>query len=156
MTEGAASGKVDQDRDDERNACNSKGEVVAICLVEAESLSVLHNFYSRCGRKECSNVNGHVEERESRVALSCHFGRGIELTDHHLQVSLEKASADADERKRTNDGTNGSTTVAERYSQKKVSKEHDADTDFHHFAVAKLVSENTANEWQEVHEHQES
>ena len=73
MTEGAASGKVNQDGDDERNACNTKGEMIAICLVEADALGVLHDFYSRCGSKERTDVDGHVEERESRIALSCHL-----------------------------------------------------------------------------------
>ena len=52
-------------------------------------------------------------------------------------------------------GTNGSTTIAEGYSQKHVTKEHDADADFHHFAISKFVGKDTANKWQEVNEHQE-
>ena len=156
MTEGAACGEVDQDGDDERDASDSKGKVITVCLFETERLlGVVHNFDGSSGSKECTDVDGHIEERESRVALACHFGRSVEITDHHLEVAFEKACADADECKCTNHGTNGSTTIAEGYSQKHVTKEHDADADFHHFAISKFVGKDAANKWQEVNEHQE-
>ena len=56
-----------------------------------------HGFVAHVGGHSRSEhrayVDEHVEDRESRVALSGIFGAVIEVADHHLQVAFEEACA---------------------------------------------------------------
>ena len=73
MAEGAAENVVDGDGEDERGAGHGKGEVVGVVDARAEVLLCpLHDLHGCRRSKEGTDVDGHVEDGEARVALVRH------------------------------------------------------------------------------------
>ena len=98
MTESAAEQVVDSDREDERGTGYCKREVIGIVARIAQAhLGILLDLDGSRRSKECTDVNGHVEDREARVALVLVLRIVVEVAYHHLQVSLEQAGTEADE-----------------------------------------------------------
>ena len=105
--------------------------------------------------EEGSDVDGHIEDRETIVALGSVAGIVIELTDHHLQVALEKRRADRDQQQSSGHHRNGSHAIAGGHGEEQIADEHDEDAKRHTASEADLVSHGTADDRQEIDEHEE-
>ena len=60
-------------------------------------LCPLHNLHGSRRGKQGTDVNGHVEDREARVALSSILRVVVEVAHHDLEVTLEESRTETDE-----------------------------------------------------------
>lgn len=121
-------------------------------LPEAE----LSDLGSRRGSEERADVDGHVEQRESRVPLRRVLGVVVEVADHHLQVALEQAGTHRDEEQGAEHGYLAHYVSSGRNRQAEIAREHNDDTGNNHLAVAELVGEDTSDERHEIYCRQEA
>ena len=129
--------------------------MVAIGLGETDVLGVLHDFHSRARSEERTNIDGHVENGEGRVAFTGQFRTFVQVAHHDLEITFEKSRSHTNQCQRTDDGDHSRCTVAQGEGQQKVAQEHDRDADRHHATVAEFIGENTSDEGEEINEHQE-
>ena len=153
---GGAEGVVDSDTDDQRYASHGKGEVVGIGLADAErGLSPLHDLDGSGRGEHGTDVDGHIEQRETGVALRGIVRTVIETTHHHLEVTLEETRTQGNEDERQTHCGNGNRVLTQRQREHQVAEEHDKDTRGDHTAKAKLVGSDTTNDGQEIDHHEE-
>ena len=149
-------GIVNQDADNQRKASHSKGIVVGISLRNAlRLLCPFHNHNGSGWGKHGADIDGHIEEREARVALVGKLWCIIQTAYHHLQVAFEETRTEGDENQRKAHGSSSQHRVAERQREDEITNKHNVNASGHHTAEAKLVSGNTTHDGQEVHHHEE-
>ena len=154
--ESPAEAIVDGDGDEQRHAGHTKRIVIGRSLRSVERVhSPLMELHGSRRSEEGSDVDGHIEDRETIVALGSVAGIVIELTDHHLQVALEERRADRDQQQSGGHHRNGGHAIASRYGEQQIADEHDEDTKRHTAAEADLVCHGTTNDRQEIDEHEE-
>ena len=154
VAEGGAETIVNEDGEHQRSAGHAKGEVVTVGHAHAQVfLGVFHDFHGCRGSKQCANVDGHVEQRESRVALVGDGGVVVEITHHHLQVALEQACSQAHQSQGEEHEGIAAHAGARGNGKGQITHKHDEDTRGHHLAIAKLVGEHAAKQRQEVDHH---
>ena len=105
--------------------------------------------------KQGADIDSHVEDRESRVALVGIFGIVIEVAYHHLEIAFEQSCTKADEQQSCQHHDKGETISSQGYTEQQITCKHNNNTRRHHFAKAKLVGQHTAKEREEVDEHKE-
>jgi len=105
--------------------------------------------------EERTDVDGHIEDRETVVTLGSIAGIVIELTDHHLQVALEERRADRDQQQGGSHHRDSSHAIAGGHGEEQIADEHDEDAKRHTAPEADLVSHGTADDRQEIDEHEE-
>ena len=94
MTEGAAEQIIDSDRQDQRGTSHSKREVVGIIAGIAQSrLSIFLNLDGCRRGKQGTDIDGHVENGETCIALVLVLRIIVEVAHHHLQVALKESCA---------------------------------------------------------------
>ena len=156
MLERAAESVIDGYRDDERYARHGESEVIGRTLVQSERVYGII-FYAHCGRRceQRADVDGHIEDRERRIALRLILGIVVQIAYQHLKVALEESRAATDKQQRSVHTRQSHTARAQRQGQESVAEEHDEYSDRDHLAVTELVGQDTADERQEVDEHEE-
>ena len=155
MTEPAPEGIVDGDRDNQGHARHGKGEMVGGIAVEAQSDGPFTNLDGRCRGEKGADVDGHVEERETAVPLGGILGIVVQVTDHHLEVALEQAGAEADQQQGREHAHEGDGAASERNGKEQVAQEHDEDAGRDHLPETEFVGEDTADQREEIDQHQE-
>ena len=78
-----------------------KGRNLCIISEAVHAQHVISHLGGRRGGKQRTDVDGHVEEAERRVALVPVLWRIIEVADHDLQVAFEKSRAASNQCQRT-------------------------------------------------------
>ena len=89
---------INSDTEYQRSAGYSESKVVTV--VHACAQTLLCPSHDLHGRRRCehgTDVDRHVEQRESGVAAVRIGGIVIEVADHHLQIALEKTRTETDE-----------------------------------------------------------
>ena len=114
------------------------------------------DFLGCCRCEQGTDVDGHVEDRESGVTLCCILRVVIEITHHHLQVALEESCTQGDEYQRTNHGCHTHRIIAGGDGEAHVAYKHDYDTGGYHLAKSELVGEDAADDGQEIHQGEEA
>ena len=98
MAERATEDVVDGNGENQRGTSHSKGEVIGVVHRGAEVLLCpLHNLHGSRRSKQGTDVDGHVEDGEARVALSGILRVVVEVAHHHLEVSLKQSRTQTDE-----------------------------------------------------------
>ena len=147
---------VNSHRDDQRKASHTESIVVRLCHAGTHVLLCpVHDSHSGRGGKEGTNVDGHIEDRECRVALSLILGVIVKVTHHNLQVTLEQARTERYQRQCAQHTSVSNSARTGRNCQQHIAQEHNYDTQRYHLAVTEFIGQNTADKGQEVHEHQE-
>ena len=155
VTEGAAEGIVDGDRQNERCTCNGKREVVSIIAgIAQSSLSILLNLNGSGRCKQGTDIDGHIENREACIALVLILRIVIEVAHHHLQVTLEESCTKTNEQQGSQHDYQCHSITTQGYRQQQVAGKHDDDTRGHHTTKAELVGHHTTNEWEKIHKHE--
>ena len=97
MTECRTEHIIDGNRQNQRSTCHSKREVISVVRRIAQCrLSIFFNL-DGCRRcKQCTDIDGHVENGESRVALVGILWIVIQVAHHHLEVAFEQSRAETD------------------------------------------------------------
>ena len=108
------------------------------------------------GCEQGTDIDGHVEDREGRIALGRVLRIVVEVADHHLEVALEETRTEGDEYQRAHHGSDAGSVIARGNGQEDVAEEHDDDARSHHLAVAELVGQVAAQHGQEVYQREES
>ena len=157
VTERAAESIVDGDGEDERSAGYGKGEVISLAGsgVAQLVLGPLRNHDGCRGCEEGTDVDSHVEDGEASVALVGILRVVVEVTHHHLEVTLEETGAETHEHQSDEHGHEAHGLATQRNGEQQIAQEHDDDTDGHHLSESELVGHDTAKNRQEVDEHQE-
>ena len=147
---------VDDDGDDQGGAGDGEGEMVGGILAPAHAHAPFLHL-DGCGRGEKgADVDGHVEEAEAGVALVGVFRIVVEVTDHNLQVALEEAGAETDQRQRQHHEEQGGRPSSHRDGQEEIAEEHHGDADHDHLAETEFVGEDASHEREEIHQTEES
>ena len=111
----------------------------------------------RGGRSEHrADVDGHIEQREGGIALGGILRVVVEIAHQHLQVALEQARADGDQRQGADHQHDAEGVGRSRDGQAHVAGEHDGDTGHDALAVADLVGQHAAHDGHEVHRREEN
>ena len=85
MLKGAAERIINHHWHDQWHTSNCKREVVSIITrITKRMLCPFLNSHSCCRSKECTNVDCHVEDRETWIALCWQLWCIIKITHHHL------------------------------------------------------------------------
>ena len=110
----------------------------------------------RGGRSEHrADVDGHIEQREGGIALGGILRVIVEIAHQHLQIALEQARADGDERQGTDHQGDAEGVGRGRDGKAYVAGEHDGDTGHDALAVADLVGQPAAHDGHEIHRRKE-
>ena len=156
MSERALAQIIDKDRGNHADTSNSKGKVIGVSLAVTERrLCPVHDGNGCRRSKQSANVDGHVEEREARVALVGKLRIVIEVAHHDLQVALEEACSKRHEQKACTHCDDGWCCLAQRHRQDEVTDEHDHNAQHDHLAVAVLVGKHATKQRQQIHNEQE-
>ena len=157
VAEGAAGQVVDGDGEHQRCAGHHEGEVIGLTRggVTQMGLGIFSNLDGSGRGEQRTDVDGHVEQRETGVTLVGIARVVIEVAHHYLQVALEQTCAQADEQQGGQHSDDGDGLPAQRHRQQQVAQEHDDDTDGHHLAITEFVGKVTADNREEVDEHEE-
>ena len=155
--ERAAEGVVDGDAHHEREAGHGESVVVGVGWRGSPvGLGVLHDFDGGRRCEEGADVDGHVEDGESRVALALQLGVVVEVAHHHLQIAFKEARADAHHEQGGKHEHHGGHAVACRDGEHEVAQKHHDDARRHAFAVADAVGQRAAHEGQKIDQGQEA
>ena len=92
MFESTTASIVNRHRNDERNTCNGKGCMIRILLAYSiVLLNKVHNCFCSTWCEQCTNIDCHIENRESRISLICILRVIIKITHHYLQVTFKES-----------------------------------------------------------------
>ena len=111
------------------------------------------------GSKHSSDVDGHIEEAETGVALGAELGIVIEIARHHLEIALEETRSHGDKQQGADHQRKGKAAVGEGISgdgEKQVTYEHHGDAGHDALAESNLVGEPAAEDRHKVNCSQES
>ena len=143
---------VDRDTQYQRRASYCKSKVVTVVHAHAQRLVCpSHDLHSGCRREHSAYIDRHVEQRESCIATIGIRRIIVQITYHHLQVTLEKSRTERDQYQRTDHAGHGEcrTSVlhaAHRDREQHIAQEHNDNTDRHALAVSDLVGDDTTNQ----------
>ena len=98
MAIGATESIIDGDRNDKAQASHGKGIMIRVSLRNAKRLLCpFHNLDGCCWSKHSTNIDSHIEEAETAIALVGIFRSVVEFANHYLEVALEKTCTEANE-----------------------------------------------------------
>ena len=146
MFEPAAESVVDSDGNNQGNAGYGEGEVVGGVPVEAQADGPFADLDGRGRGEQGADVDGHVEEGESGIALGRKLGLVVKVAHHHLQVSFEESCPESDQEQGGNHADERHGTAAQRDGQQQVAEEHDNDAGGDHFPETELVGQDATHE----------
>ena len=132
-----------------------KGGNLCIISEAVHAQHVVGHLGGRCGGKQCTDVDGHVEEAERRVALVLVLRSVVEVSDHDLQVAFEKPRAASNQCQRTeHHGLTGHIRTR-RDGQQQVTDEHDEDTERNHLAESVFVGQHSTKKRHKINRPEE-
>ena len=156
MTEGITEDVINGDGKNQRSTGHGKREVIGVVAGIAQCcLGILLDPDGSRRSKECTDVDGHIEDGEASIALVLILRVIIQVTHHHLEVTLEESSSKADEQESCQHDDQCKTIASQGHRQQQITCKHDDDTCGHHLAKAELVGHNTTDQREEIHQHQE-
>ena len=156
MSEGLLAQIIDKDRGNHADASNGKGKVIGVGFAVTERrLCPVHDGNGSRRSKQSTNVDGHVEERETTVALVGKLRSIIEVAHHDLQVALEEACSQRHKQEACTHCDDGRSGASERHRQDEVTDEHYHNAQHNHLAVTVLVGKHTAKQGQQIYDEQE-
>ena len=118
-------------------------------------LGILLNLDGGRGSKQCTDVDGHVENREACIALVLILRVVIQVANHYLQVALEQSGAEANQQQGGQHHNEGKRVATQGDAQQQIACKHDDDTRGNHPTKAKLVGKHTTKQREEIHKHEE-
>ena len=130
--------------------------MIGIILTNAQvHLCPLHDADS-CRRSEQStDIDGHIENWETGVALVGILRIIIEVAHHNLQVTLEQACSETDAHQCHQHYSQCHSVTSQGNRQQQIAQEHDNDTCGYHLTESKLVGHKASNKREEIDKHQE-
>lgn len=134
---------------------NLMGESRDVGLIDETALAQpeVDEIGSGCWGEHRAEVDGHVEEAECRVASGGILRIVVEITNHHLEVSLEETGTQGDEYEGKHHEGEGEATAlegADRNGETGIAEEHHGNTSDYTFAIANLVGKDTADDRHEI------
>ena len=91
MTECPTEDVIDSYREDQRCTSDSKCEMVTVINACSEILlRPLHNTNGCCRSEKSTDIDSHVEQRESGIALVRILWIIVKIAYHHLEVTLKQ------------------------------------------------------------------
>ena len=151
MTEGRTENVIDGDRQDERSASYCKREVVGVVRAIAQrGLCILLNLNGSGRCKQGTDVDGHVENRETRVALVLILRVVVEVAHHDLQVALKQTCTKADEQQSCQHDYQSNGVATQGYREQEIACKHNHNTRSHHATEAELIGHDTTDEREEI------
>ena len=156
MTECEHASIVHGNREDQRCTSYGKCIVIRVCLAGTERvLCPVHQLDGSSGSKHSTDIDGHVEQLETRVTLLGILRFIVEVAHHYLEITFEQTCTKTDSQKCTSHSNQSHRVLAKGQRQKHVTCEHDEDTDGNHLVISELVCQNTTNQGQEVNQTKE-
>ena len=156
MTECEHASIVHGNREYQRCTSYSKCIVIRVCLAGTKRvLCPVHQLDGSCGSKHSTDIDGHVEQLETRVTLLGILRFIVEVAHHYLEVTLEQTCTKTDSQKCTSHSNQSYRVLAKGQRQQHVASEHDEDTNGNHLVISELVCQNTTNQGQEVNQTKE-
>ena len=157
MLESATESIINSHRNDQRNTSYCKRIVIRVILSNPPSLlGIVHHCDSRSRSKQGTDVDGHIENTESRVTLGSIFGVIIQITNHNLQITFKQSGSAADHQQSGKHGNHTHSSGSHRKRQKHISGKHGNDTDGNHLSITELIGKNTSNKREEINQSQEN
>ena len=129
--------------------------MVCRVAVEAEADGPFTDLDGRGGGEQGADVDGHVEEGETGVALGSVLRVVVQVSHHYLQVSFEESCPESDQEQGGDHADERHGTAAQRDGQQQIAEEHDDDAGGDHLPETELVGQDSADEREKVHQHQE-
>ena len=113
--------EVNQDGNDDRYTSHGKCEVIRVCLSVTEViLCPSHDGGCCCWSKQGTNVDSHIEERETRVTMLGIFRIIVEVTYHHLKVTFKETSTQTYKQQRCSHSSHSYRSSTQRYSEEEI------------------------------------
>ena len=107
--------------------------------------------------EECSDVDEHVENGESDVAVTAVFGVVVKVADQGLEVTFEASCPDCNQCQGGEHDEFARHIGIGRHRKQQITAEHDDETDQDGLSVTQyLVGDDTAQEGEEVHSGEEN
>ena len=145
MLIGIAEHIIHNNREHQREASHGKCSVIRFSLSPAEMLlSISHSPQSCRSGKERANVDGHIENAESRVAIGSIARVVVKIAGKHLQIALKEARTQAHKAESATHSHKSRHIATQRQSQEQIAQKHHYDAISHHLAIAETVGKHTA------------
>ena len=146
---------INGDGDNQGHAGHGEGEMIGRIAVEAQADGPFADSDGGGGGEEGADVDGHIEQGEAAVTLGCVLGFIVQVSHHYLEVALEQAGSEADEHQGRQHTYQRDAAAAQRNGQEQIAQEHNDDAGGDHLAEAEFIGQDTADEREEVHQHEE-
>ena len=107
--------------------------MIGVCLRVAKAhLRPVHNLYCSRRGKQRADIDEHIEQGESCIALLSIAGVVVEVAHHNLQITLEHTCSEADKNQGCSHCRSSHGATTQRNGQKQIAEEHYENTDYHH------------------------
>ena len=126
-----------------------------ITAVPQRGLRIFLDLNGSGRSKQSTNVNCHIEDRETRVSLVFILRIIIEVTHHHLQVTLEESGTKTNQQQGGEHHHKGKGITSQGDTQQQIACEHDNDSRSDHLAKSELVGKHTTEQREEINKHEE-